>query len=179
MNSEVIPFERSPKFMIATNHVIPNINPSTRRRMYTLEFKDYYSEHFSPEKEFGKRFFDDWNEDEWNDFFCYILNCVVKYMQKGLPELKAQNANIRQLIDCTCEEFYEFTKEFEVNIEYGTNDIFDEFNRKFPEISESYKNGLSKMLFGKWIKRLCAINGWELKKIEKQSLKCYLFEKKK
>lgn len=177
--AEVIPFERSPKFIIATNHVIASINPSTKRRMYTLEFKDYYSDRFSPKDEFGKLLFDGWNDDEWNDFFCYMLNCVVKYMQKGLPELKAQNANIRQLIDCTCEEFYEFTKEFETSIEYGTNDIFDEFNRKFPEISESYKNGLSKMLFGKWVKRLCAINGWELKKIEKQSVKCYLFENKK
>lgn len=175
----VLPFNKSPKFMIATNHVIANISDSSKRRMYTLEFKDYYSGRFSPKDEFGKLFFDDWNDDEWNDFFCYMLNCIIKYMQNGLPELKPQNANIRQLIDCTCEEFYEFTKDFEIDKEYDTNYIFNDFNSHYPEITEGYKNGLSKMLFGKWIKRLCAINGWELKKVEKHSIKYYLFEKKK
>lgn len=181
-NAIIIPFAKSPKFMLATNHTIKNMSESAQRRLYTLEFREYYSKSFSPMDEFGKRIFTDWNASDWDLFYNYIINCIGLFITKGLPELVAQNAFNRQLQDLTCAEFVEFAGELEPNKIYECDSLFEDFNNRYPEVSESVRGGLNRSMFGKWLNRKCSLSGWVFEKKSKMELgvtiRTYFFKKK-
>ena len=82
----IIPFERSPKILLSTNYTIKGVDESTLRRQFVLEFSDYFSIRYSPEDEFGHRFFDDWCENEWCRFYLFMIGCLQYYLKNGLVE---------------------------------------------------------------------------------------------
>ena len=87
---ETIPFEESPKFVISTNWVIryDNEATSTNRRFREFQFSDFFSIDRTPDEIFGKKFFQDWNKDEWNSFFNFGFQCVQAYQKNGLMHIK-------------------------------------------------------------------------------------------
>lgn len=52
-----LPFERSPKIYIATNHAIRGRGSSFTDRQWLLAFSDYYNDSHKPVDDFGIRFF--------------------------------------------------------------------------------------------------------------------------
>ena len=63
-----ISFEDSPKFLLSTNYVIEGKDASFEDRTHQIEFSDYYGPDHTPKDEFGRRLFDDWDEEEWARF---------------------------------------------------------------------------------------------------------------
>lgn len=153
-----IPFTKSPKFLITTNHTIGSSGVSAARRKYEIEFSDYYNEEYTPFEQFGHNLFTDWDEREWILADVFALKCIQNYLECGLYEHEnvVVNSKLRHLIDKTSKEFTEFMIEM-----IKTDQIVDgmEFNRKelfekFREFSED--PGEQKLhSFSKWISVMC------------------------
>lgn len=156
-----IPFERSPKIVITTNYVINGAGGSHDRRRHEVEFFQFYNAKYSPKDDFGKYFFDEWNEDEWNEFDNFIIYCIQYYLLNGLIEVYSINADKKRFIQNTCQEFYDFVEEHDISNgeKYYTSDILDEFTKENKKLS----NTSSRMFIG-WVKAYCNIFGYNLEK---------------
>ena len=161
-----IPFSKSPKFLITTNHTIGSSGVSAARRKYEIEFADYYNEEFTPFDEFGHNLFSDWNEEEKVRADVFAIRCLQHYLETGLydHENVVVNSRLRQVIDKTSKEFVEF---MQTAIHDGLIISGEEFNRK--ELFEKFRDfseepGEQKLhTFSKWISMLCQSFKWRIK----------------
>lgn len=79
-----ISFAESPKIMVSTNYTIKGKGGSHKDRMFELEFSDHYNVDHEPKDEFGHLFFEDWDDEEWNRFDNFMLECLMLYLDEGL-----------------------------------------------------------------------------------------------
>ena len=108
----IVPYSRSPKILFTTNYPLKGEGDSHSDRKIELELYRHYSASHHPIKEFGKRFFEDWNEAEFHSFFCYMIRNVQLYYKKGLIQLKSETSEIRKFISNTGEDFYDFCNHY-------------------------------------------------------------------
>lgn len=147
-----IPFENAPKVIITTNYAIKGKGNSFERRKWEVEFSAYYSKEFTPEHEFGRLLFSDWNEEEWLLFDNYMISCLQVYLNEGFIKSKFTNLEIRRLIAETVEEFVEWATDqqneefFKVNERIYGQDLHNAF---VSDNSDFQK--LSNRVFYRWI----------------------------
>ena len=79
-----VSFEAMQKLVYCTNYYPSGLGASfdRRRKMYELS-NHYRAKILTPEDEFGHLLFSDWDDGEWNRFYCFILRCVRYYLQCG------------------------------------------------------------------------------------------------
>lgn len=84
-----IPFEDAPKFLITSNWLVryDEKNTSTNRRFIEYKVKSYYGLNYTPVDEFSKRFFSEWEKEDWNKFYSFIFRCVNYYINNGLERI--------------------------------------------------------------------------------------------
>lgn len=154
-----IPFSKSPKFLITTNHTIGSSGVSAARRKYELEFADHYNEDFSPADDFGHNLFTDWGTEQQVLADIFALNCVQMYLEAGLfqHDNVVVNSKVRHVIDKTNKEFVEFmfdairSDRIRPNIEFNRKELFDEFK----DISEDPAEQ-KLQTFSKWLSVFCS-----------------------
>jgi len=88
-NKFVIPSNQKPKIALTTNYPILNRDTSFTRRIHQIQLGEYWNraikEGIEPNEELGCRLFgDDFNEDDWDDFYIFISECVSCYLNNGL-----------------------------------------------------------------------------------------------
>lgn len=144
-----IPFEESPKILITSNYPVKGPGGSSdKRRRHEFEIANYYDADFTPEMEFGNRFFDKyWGEVEWLKFFRFMMECVQEYLKNGLLNAPEINLTKEKLINKTSDDFVEFSNEFLV-----INKWFDkrEFKKSFEELYPNIEKK-SEHIFHKWL----------------------------
>lgn len=155
-----IPFEFSPKIVITTNYAIRGRGNSFLRRKMELELREYYSKDFTPVDEFGKRLFDEWDEQEWCSFDNYMIQNLKTYLNTGLLETESKNTSIKRLARDTCHEFIEWlglvdgTKPSDI-IQYDTKIFKDELYMDFiqdnPDFAPKAKRTISRTEFYRWL----------------------------
>lgn len=79
-----LPVEKSPKIIITTNYTIGGVGGSHEARRFEVEFCNYFNVNYTPEMEFGHRFFEEWSEIEWQRFDNFMIRCLQVYLQNGL-----------------------------------------------------------------------------------------------
>ena len=137
------PFKIKIKFMISSNKIIIIEGASAKDRVIEFEFSDYYSDVFSPEDEFQHRFFRDWDESEWMNFYNFFINCICTYLKKGIIKASQINLNKRKLLGITSNEFVDFmddqvkSGEIKPGIEYNKKELFDRFLIDSPDYAEN------------------------------------------
>jgi hypothetical protein len=155
-----IPFNSSPKIVITTNYAIRGKGNSFERRKWELELKQHYTMEYTPVDEFGKRFFDEWNEDEWCSFDNYMLSNLQYYIVNGLVKSDFQNLAIRKLASETCHEFIEWvglvdgTKASDLilyNRRMFKDELYGDFVQDNPDFAPKAKMTISRQLFYKWL----------------------------
>ena len=151
----IIPFRQSPKIIISTNYTIEGSDDSTLDRQFTVEFSDHYNKSHRPIDEFGHRFFDEWNNAEWNAFFNYMIGCMQLYLKKGLIECGFVNLKRKKLIDATCAEFAEFLDSFPFGIEQNKKELLERFKKEYEDFAELKIN-----TFTHWLKDGAKIMGY-------------------
>lgn len=150
----IVQFEYSPKILLSTNHTIKGVDESTLRRQFVLEFSDYFNIRYTPEDEFKKRFFDDWDEEEWNSFYTFMIECLQYYLCYGLVDYERVNLDTKKLIESTSEEFVEFMEEIELEQTYNKK----EQHQKFIDVYPDYKK-LHQKTFTGYIKTYAKLKG--------------------
>ena len=155
-----IPFAKSPKISITTNYAIKGAGNSFARRKWELELHQYYSKAFTPQDEFGKLMFDEWNDEDWCEFDNYMIGCLRNYLTTGLIKSKFVNLKIRQLSAETCHEFIEWcglidNQERSITLDTGTrlykNELYFNFIEEYPDYGPKAKMTISRTRFYKWL----------------------------
>lgn len=156
-----VPFERSPKIGITTNYAIKGTGNSFARRKWELELYQHYSMNYTPFDEFGKHFFDDWDEDEWCYFDNYMIGCLQDYLNTGLVKSAFVNLETRLLEQATNHEFIEWCGLVEgiegsyslmVDQRIRLQDAYYDFVNEYPDYAPNSRRSVSRAQFYKWVK---------------------------
>ena len=139
----------SPKILISSNYYVKGPGGSSdERRRYEFEIENYYSESFTPEDDFGNRFFDGWDIQEWNRFYCFMMRCTQEYLRRGLKQDLSASLKKVKFEQNTSVEFVKFADDyFEYNKKMDKREYLQIFKEFFPHYST-----LSSHMFTKWIK---------------------------
>lgn len=89
-SKEVIPFEVAPKIIADSNFSIRLTGGSDFARIITIGFGHFFNYRNTPADYYGKRFFDDWNDTEYDKFYSFMFQCVSDYLNKGVKSYKFQ-----------------------------------------------------------------------------------------
>ncbi len=100
-----IPFHASQKIMLSTNFVISNMDQSSQRRQFVVEFANYYSPDNTPVDEFGHLLFDEWDATEWLRFDVFMMKCIKFHLRHGFYIYQQINVMEKNLILSTSQEF--------------------------------------------------------------------------
>lgn len=165
-DTAVIPFEKSPKMAITSNHSIMKFDNSLRRRIWFVAFSDYYhpeakpsgQQERSPYTEFGKNIPDDYTEDEMNNFYNFMINCMSTYMrfrQRINPPMEAiERRTIQQKIT---EEFIWWCDEYftpdRINVSVDRQEAYDAFQQTIPA---KYRDSLKMNTFKERVRLYCS-----------------------
>jgi hypothetical protein len=159
------------KYIISSNKTLQVWGASARDRFVEFELADHYSDTHTPEDEFGQWFFrdPDWDENEWNAFYNFMVECIRLFLEHGILQADTINLEERKLINETNQDFVEFidSRIKDVYIAQGPMDASENivlgmyFNKKilhnqFLDEFEEYKNDryISKQkTFTNWLKR--------------------------
>ena len=155
-----IPFSKSPKIAITTNYAIKGTGNSFQRRKWELELYQHYTKLYTPQDEFGKLFFGDWDVDEWCVFDNYMIECLQLYLSEGLVESEFVNLKIRQLSASTSHDFIEWCgliADSNENDKLGfgfkiyKNELYFDFIDEYPDYGPKSKMTISRQVFYKWL----------------------------
>jgi len=142
-----IPAVNSPKILICSNIILDCTGTTRKRRQFIVELAPYYSSRIGTGIEepiiqtHGSRFFsDEWDEEEWNLFYWYMVDCLSLYFKDGLVYTESINVvenRSRQLIG---EEFFNWAKEqnFEKGKEYSTTKMFEDYRELYEKGNEKF-----------------------------------------
>lgn len=150
----------SPKLVISTNYAIRGEGNSHDRRRYELEIAQYYGKDLTPEDEFKRQLFDDWDITDFQKFDNYMVYCLQLFLSNGLVKQNAKNIKMRKFIAESAMEFYEFIKDPEVVLQNERLDkkiIFDKFVEEYPD----FKKWLTRKKFNLWVQKYCSFMGFE------------------
>lgn len=161
-NEYSIPFERTPKIIITTNHSISGSDDSSTDRQFLIEFSDFYNAKHKPKDDFGKLFFSEWDTSQWTAFDNFMIECCQYYLKNGLKEYEYVNLIKKKLIDETAPEFEEFIREIPTGKEQNKKELFESFRRTYEDFGQMKQNS-----FSKWIKVYAEL--YELKIDERKS----------
>ena len=159
-----IPLSKSPKIAITTNYAIKGAGNSFQRRKWELELYQHYNKSFTPQDEFGRLFFGDWDDDEWCVFDNYMIQCLQLYLREGLVQSEFVNLKIRQLSAETSHDFIEWCGLLEgtqpnsklvPDIRLNTNELYLDFIQEYPDYSPRAKMSISRIRFNKWLYSFC------------------------
>jgi len=159
-----IPFSKSPKISITTNYAIKGAGNSFQRRKWELELHQHYNKNYTPQDEFGRLFFGDWDDDEWCVFDNYMIQCIQLYLKQGLIQSEFVNLKIRQLSAETSHDFIEWCGLLEgaepnlkiaPEITIHLNEVYFDFINEYPDYGPKSKMTISRQRFYKWINAYC------------------------
>ena len=94
----IYPFADSPKLLASTNYSLDSDSGHGGRRVRLVEFSQHWNQNNTPDKYYGKLFFDQWDEIEWKQFDSYMLLCVAQYLKNGFPKIKESSTSKRKRI---------------------------------------------------------------------------------
>ncbi len=125
--------EDAPKMMVSSNYMVkgPGGNADLRRR-HEFEVAPHYGATLLPINDFGKLFFNQWMDNEWQNFFSFMIGCAQIYLAKGLLAPKPINLAKNRLISETSEQFVKFIKHnYVINKEVDKRALDTEFEKQY------------------------------------------------
>jgi hypothetical protein len=104
-----IEFQNRPKIIITSNYAMGSGDDSDLRRLWTFAIEKFFSLSLTPIDHFGRKFFEDWDLDEWLKFDNWATDCVAHYLKyKRTTKTTSANVKRRMLINSTDRGFVEF-----------------------------------------------------------------------
>lgn len=169
-----IEFQDSPKVGVSTNYAIRGVGNSHDRRRNELEISQYYNKKFTPEKEFGRMMFDDWNDEDWLQFDNYMIGCCQMYLNMGIIEQELVNLPEKRLMAETNSDFLKFMADFDFNM-VGKAELYLKFVGEYDEYANH--KYFTKQLFTKWVATFADSKGFKIEDHVYQSIRHYKFIK--
>src|SRR5690606_19776044 len=142
------------------NYDVKGESNNEDRRRHEIEFTQYYGKNLTPEDEFGRQLFDEWNNEDYNKFYNYMVYCIQAYLNNGLIKQNAKNLKLRKLMAETSMEFYEWITEVE-KVPFNTRLDKKEYYHKFKEEYPDFDKWLNQRTFTIWLQKYISFNDWE------------------
>jgi len=145
-----IPYSQSPKVLITSNTFVKGPGGSSDRgRRCEFELANVYSDKFSPRDDFGNNFFDEWDINEWNLFFYFMMECVQVFLSDGLIEGDSDENRKSRLENMTAKFFVEAVTELcDLNEWIVQKDFVEFLQIELPDLSPH--------MFTKWMTLYCS-----------------------
>jgi len=167
----------SPKIVMSTNYAIKGEGNSHNRRRHEIEIAQYYGSDLTPDKEFGKQLFDEWDLQHYNSFDNYMVNCLQMYLKTGLITQNAKNIKLRKFIAETNMDFYEWildTENFPLNLRNDKSQYFNAFIND----NKDYDKLLKRNKFNIWVNKYATFKGCNFEQGNSNGSKWFgIFEK--
>ena len=155
-----IPFSKSPKIMFTSNYILSGVGDSHDARKIEIELFRHYSKNFKPIDEFGKLFFTQWQNKDWNAFYCYMIGNIQRYFEHGLLHSELNTGKTKKIIANTCEDFFDFCENeflWRNNHYYTTKEILQSYNDGSREIPKN----MNVSWFGRWLGMYFDFKKWK------------------
>ena len=162
----------SPKLIISTNYAIKGEGNSHDRRRYEMEVSQYYGKNLTPEDEFGRQLFDDWDLSEFQKFDNYIVKCVQLFLNNGLVSQNAKNLKLRKFIAETSMDFFEWIEDqenFPLNKNNNKAEMFDKFCLEYKDY-----NWLKRKTFIIWVQKYANYKGYKFEQGNSNGVRWYI-----
>lgn len=155
-----LPYSESPKIAFTTNYSISQEAEHSKRRQRIFEFAAHYNSRFTPEDEFGHKFFDDWTRDEWNKFYNLLFTCIGMYLDNGILVVDHSDKMKRKHIKLAYgEEFVDWWDDYMANGRSQWHPITAEYT-SFLKSNEFDKKDYSIKRFRKAINESASLMGY-------------------
>lgn len=127
-----LPFAKSAKLYVATNHAIRGTGSSYTDRQWLLAFSDFYNDKHKPIDDFGVLFFSEWDYDQWNLTWNLLAACVQLYLTYGViqaPGERLEQRKLRQEIGETLISWADeyFSSAAHLNTRLVRKELYDAF----------------------------------------------------
>lgn len=169
-NKVTIDYKDAPKIAFSSNHPIDKFDISLKRRIWFAAFSSYYHgedyneglSQFSPDMEFGRTLLQDYNHDDMNHFYNFMLQCVVVWKRFRVKIQPAMGSiTKRNLQRAMTQEFLywadEYFTETRRNQLLETREVFDEYRKTLPKaIAENMKINS----FKRKLRMFCEYHEW-------------------
>lgn len=153
-----LPFERSPKIYIPTNHAVVGSGSSFRDRQWIILFSDYYNETHKPVDDFGTQFFSEWEFLQWSLTWNLIAQCVQLYLTFGVVQAPGDRAEHRRLRQEITEGFLQWFSEYFSDA--GRFGVLLPRSELQEQCRKKTEMNTSPTLFKKRFKKACEYYGW-------------------
>jgi hypothetical protein len=158
VNKYRIPPELSPKIIVTTNYTIKGEGESHKGRKIEFELSHHFTADHGPEQEYGCRFFDDWEKQDWEQFYQFMMTCIQVYLQNGIIEPPKVNVNLKRLLQEVGPDFITVMDENVIlNQRYDKKEIFEIYTSKYP-----YQVGITQRTFTSWVKLYAVVKGFKI-----------------
>ncbi len=145
-----------PKIVISTNYALPSTGSSSKRRTYLLELKPYFDADHTPFDEYGIRFYTEWSEEEWLNFYSLLtFKALDTYLDKGLVCVPYSDGYRRkQVIQQTSEDFFDFCESVDLNDSQPEDDIANLRNNFLKDCGEASAKTINSnvSIFSVWLR---------------------------
>lgn len=177
--SRIIKFEEAPKVLIITNYAIDDVDGSTKRRLHSVAFADYYSHRHTPFMDFGRTFFgEDWNQNDWSCFFMLMLKSVELFLNNGLIKAEVADQRLKNLMVNTSQFFLDWVSSMSLNrnTHYPVLDCLASYN----EYTNKTDKPVSPYTFVKYMRCLADYTGTEYvsarKRVNNGQISVFMFQ---
>jgi hypothetical protein len=155
--------EEAPKILLTSNYAVGGEGNSNKRRQYLIEFSQHYNGKNPPIKEFKQRFFEDWDQPEWNRFDNFMMDCVEEYFNEGVVLPPSINVDKKKLMQVSNKAFMEFAfNEISFGVKYDRDTLIEKFNDQYGGQIVDSPGGVRK--FNEWVDSFVGIMDWHLEK---------------
>lgn len=156
-----IPFAKSAKIYIPTNHAIAGSGSSFRDRQWLIAFSDFYNDIHKPQDDFGCLFFSEWDYDQWNLTWNLLANCIQLYLEFGVVQAPGERLEMRKLRQEITEPLISWADEYfsdpaHLNTRLVRKDLYD----SFCSYDQNQKRYISSTKFKKKFKLYCEWKGY-------------------
>lgn len=160
----------TPKIAITTNYTIEGKGGSHDRRRWELEVSGHFNSLHTPEKEFGHLLFVDWDDQQWQLFDNYMVNCLLLYLAGGLQEARWESMGTRKLINATSPEFWEWVEggRYKCGEPVYRASQMEAFVAEYPDWSKN-KFNLTGRRWAMWLEVYGEYMGWKCASGKNQS----------
>lgn len=168
-----IKYKDSPKICVSSNYSIKNMTDgSSVRRMLLIAFSDYYHavspdrEERTPRQDFGYDLFTNWESEQWNKFFNFMVQCLSFYLRSN-KVIQAPQTDIlkRTWLSQMGENFKEWADNFYNNntdVVFRKIDVMEDFKEFAKKNNYKFSMGIGSNEFKKKTKAWCNYNHHEL-----------------
>ncbi len=171
-NEVVLQFADSPKVWMDTNYTLRGSGNTFDRRIYVVEFAEYFCKAHTPWHEFGMMLYDDWDDQEWMRFYNVCVLAIQRYMRWGLVEAPVESYKSRKLSDDIPESAIDFFEDLEPGKAYPLKSytdkngmpvvgLLEEFVQQNQE-TKNYRGGMNQKKLRSWMAQWAQVSGHEV-----------------